>query len=63
MVGIVPFRALAHRIVSENQAFNPGPVDDTGDLLESPHCQDKKVGCIWCMLTACTGFGFKRSLT
>jgi hypothetical protein len=35
MVGIVAFRALADGIISEHQAFNPGPVDDTVDLLHS----------------------------
>lgn len=35
MVGIVAFRALADGIVSEHQAFNPGPVDDTVDLFHS----------------------------
>ena len=35
MVGIVTFRALANGIVSEHQAFNPGPVDDTVDLFPS----------------------------
>jgi len=35
MVSIVAFRALADGIVSEDQAFNPGPVDDTVDLLHS----------------------------
>lgn len=35
MVGIVAFRTLADGIVSEHQAFNPGPVDDTVDLLHS----------------------------
>ena len=35
VVGIVPFRALADGVVSEHQAFNPGPVDDTVDLFHS----------------------------
>jgi len=35
MVGIVAFRTLTDRIVSEQQAFNPAPVDDTVDLLHS----------------------------
>jgi len=35
MVGIVAFRVLTDGIVSEHQAFNPGPVDDTVDLLHS----------------------------
>ena len=35
MIGIVAFRALADRIVSEQQAFNPGPIDDTVDFFHS----------------------------
>ncbi len=35
MVGIVTFRAFTDGIVSEQQAFNPGPVDDAVDLLHS----------------------------
>ena len=35
MVGIVAFRVLTDGIVSEHQAFNPGPIDDTVDLLHS----------------------------
>lgn len=35
MVGIVTFRTLADGIVSEQQAFNSGPVDDTVDFLHS----------------------------
>ena len=35
MVGIIAFRALADGIVSEYQAFNPGPVDDTVDFFHS----------------------------
>ena len=35
MVGVVAFRTLSDGIVSEHQAFNPGPVDDTVDLLHS----------------------------
>jgi len=35
MVGIVAFRALTDGIVSEQQAFNPGPVDDTVDFFHS----------------------------
>ncbi len=35
MVGIVAFRALADGIVSEHQALDPGPVDDTVDFLHS----------------------------
>ena len=34
-VGIVTFRTLADGIVSEHQTLNPGPVDDTVDLLHS----------------------------
>ena len=35
MIGIVAFRALADGIISEHQAFNSSPVDDTVDLLHS----------------------------
>jgi hypothetical protein len=35
MVGIIAFRAFADRVISEHQTFNPGPVDDTVDLLHS----------------------------
>ena len=35
MVGIVAFRTLADGIVFEYQTLDPGPVDDTVDLLHS----------------------------
>jgi len=35
MVGIVALRALTDGIVSEHQAFDPGPVDDIVDLFHS----------------------------
>lgn len=35
MIGVVAFRAFSDGIVSEHQAFNPGPVDDTVDLFHS----------------------------
>ena len=35
MVSEIAFRTLADGIISEHQAFNPGPVDDTVDLFHS----------------------------
>ena len=39
------------------------PVCPEMECGASPRCQDKKTGCIWCIVIACSSCCFIRSLT